>query len=198
MEVSEKTVVSPELQTEARKQLEDYRSVVHQLMQLTGVRFAIDDFGVGNSSLSRLDRLKPHYVKVDRDILSFDTQMASTLIRYLIDSQNKQGASVILEGVDIHSKLSLDELVKDIGVGIIQGHSLSKAVTGFDAAWEHETCERVKRDLGWQSTSLVIFRQFCNRCLSNTGRDEKHRHRYSETGIGVWLFDEWSQERLCR
>ena len=155
MEVSEKTVVSPELQTEARQQLEDYRAVVHQLMQLTGVRFAIDDFGVGNSSLSRLDRLKPHYVKIDRDILSFDTQMASTLIRYLIDSQNRQGASVILEGVDIHSKLTLDELVKDIGVGIIQGHSLSKAVSGFDAAWEHETCERVKRDLGWQSVPAV-------------------------------------------
>ena len=149
MEVSEKTLVSPELQMEARKQLEDYRDVVMQLMQLTGVRFAIDDFGVGNSSLSRLDSLKPHYVKIDRDILSFDTQMSSTLIRYLVDSQNQQGASVILEGVDIHSKLSLDELVKDIGVGIIQGHSLSKAVSGFDADWERSTCQRVKRDLGW-------------------------------------------------
>ena len=151
MEVSEKTVVSPEHQTEARKQLEDYRSVIDQLVKMTGVRFAIDDFGVGNSSLSRLDRLKPHYVKVDRDILSFDTQMASTLIRYLIDTQNLQGASVILEGVDIHSKLSLDELVKDIGVGIIQGHCLSKAVPVFDSDWENRTCERVKQDLGWGS-----------------------------------------------
>jgi len=151
MEVSEKTVVSPEHQIEARQQLDDYRSVVDQLMQLTGVRFAIDDFGVGNSSLSRLDRLKPHYVKIDRDILSFDTNMASTLIRYLIDSQSQEGASVILEGVDIHSKLSLDELVKEIGVGIIQGHSLSKAVSGFDAAWEYQTCERVKGELGWTS-----------------------------------------------
>ena len=119
MEVSEKTVVSPELQTEARKQLDEYRNVVHQLTQLTGVRFAIDDFGVGNSSLSRLDRLKPHYVKIDRDILSFDTNMASTLIRYLVGSQKQQGACVILEGVDIHSKLSLDELVKDIGVCLL-------------------------------------------------------------------------------
>ena len=152
MEVSEKTVVSPEYQVEARQQLDDYRGVVDQLVKLTGVRFAIDDFGVGNSSLSRLDRLKPHYVKIDRDILSFDTTMASTLIRYLIDSQNKQGASVILEGVDIHSKISLDELVKDIGVGIIQGHCLSKAVIGFDSAWELETCERVKQDLGWKTT----------------------------------------------
>ena len=154
MEVSEKTVVSPEFQTEARQQLDDYRAVVEQLMQLTGVRFAIDDFGVGNSSLSRLDRLKPHYVKIDRDILSFDTNMASTLIRYLIDSQSQQGASVILEGVDIHSKLSLDELVKEIGVGIIQGHSLSKAVSGFDTMWEQQTCERVKHDLGWTSAAV--------------------------------------------
>lgn len=156
MEVSEKTVVSPEYQIEARQQLDDYRELVDQLVKLTGVRFAIDDFGVGNSSLSRLDRLKPHYVKIDRDILSFDTQMASTLIRYLIDSQSKQGASVILEGVDIHSKLSLDELVKDIGVGIIQGHSLSKAVSGFDKAWEFQTCERVKQDLGWNSTRAPL------------------------------------------
>ncbi len=155
MEVSEKTVVSPEIQSDSRKQLEDYRCVVNQLMQLTGVRFAIDDFGVGNSSLSRLDSLKPHYVKIDRDILSFDTRMASTLISYLLDSQKHQGAHVILEGVDIHSKLSLDELVKDIGVGIIQGHSLSKAVSGFDAAWEFKTCERVKRDLGWSDSTII-------------------------------------------
>lgn len=154
MEVSEKTVVSPEFQTEARQQLDEYRAVVEQLMQLTGVRFAIDDFGVGNSSLSRLDRLKPHYVKIDRDILSFDTNMASTLIRYLIESQSQQGASVILEGVDIHSKLSLDELVKEIGVGIIQGHSLSKAVSGFDDTWEQQTCDRVMQDLGWNSTVM--------------------------------------------
>lgn len=151
MEVSEKTVVSPEYQMEVRQQLDDYRSVVDQLTKLTGVRFAIDDFGVGNSSFSRLDRLKPHYVKIDRDILSFDIRMASTLIRYLIDSQGQQGASVILEGVDIHSKLSLDELVNNIGVDIIQGHCLSKAVSGFDPAWEKQTCERVKRDLGWNT-----------------------------------------------
>lgn len=49
MEVSEKTVVSPEFQVEARKQLEEYRDVVRKLGQLTGVRFAIDDFGVGNA-----------------------------------------------------------------------------------------------------------------------------------------------------
>jgi len=77
MEVSEKTVVSPEVQIEARQELESYRDVIDQLMHLTGVRFAIDDFGVGNSSLSRLERLKPHYVKIDRDILSFDANMAT-------------------------------------------------------------------------------------------------------------------------
>ncbi len=154
MEVSEKTVVSPELQSEARKQLEEYRQVVQQLGELTGVRFAIDDFGVGNASLSRLDSLKPHYVKIDRDILSFDTRMSNTLIRYLLESQREQGTSVILEGVDIHSKLSLHDLVNDIGVGIIQGHCLSKAVSGFDPAWEADICQRVKMDLGWDTAPV--------------------------------------------
>jgi EAL domain-containing protein (putative c-di-GMP-specific phosphodiesterase class I) len=154
MEVSEKTVVSPELQIEARQQLEEYRDVVRKLGHLTGVRFAIDDFGVGNASLSRLDSLKPHYVKIDRDILSFDTRMADTLIRYLVQSQRELGTSVILEGVDIHSKLTLNELVSNIGVGLIQGHSLSKAVSGFDEAWETQVCERIKSGLGWNSTPL--------------------------------------------
>ncbi|MEM7258704.1 MAG: EAL domain-containing protein [Pseudomonadota bacterium] len=155
MEVSEKTVVSPELQIEARQQLEEYRDVVRPLGALTGVRFAIDDFGVGNASLSRLDSLKPHYVKIDRDILSFDTRMADTLIRYLVQSQRELGTSVILEGVDIHSKLSLNELVTEIGVGLIQGHSLSKAVSGFDDEWEAQVCERIKSGLGWTTPEPV-------------------------------------------
>ena len=80
------------------------------MAELTGVRFAIDDFGVGNASLSRLDSLKPNYVKIDRDILSFDADMANALIRYLLKSQHERGTSVILEGVDIHSNLSLSEI----------------------------------------------------------------------------------------
>jgi len=146
MEVSEKTVVTPELQSEARKQLEEYRSVVAQLSELTGVRFAIDDFGVGNSTLSRLDSLKPNYVKIDRDILSFDTDMANALIRYLLKSQHERGTSVILEGVDIHSNLSLSEIVNDIGVVLIQGHGLSKAVSRIDPQWERDVCQRVETE----------------------------------------------------
>jgi len=149
MEVSEKTVVTPELQSEARKQLEEYRSVVGQLSEMTGVRFAIDDFGVGNSTLSRLDSLKPNYVKIDRDILSFDTDMANALIRYLLKSQHDRGTSVILEGVDIHSNLSLSEIVNDIGVVLIQGHGLSKAVSRIDPQWERDVCQRVETELGW-------------------------------------------------
>lgn len=158
MEVSEKTVVTPELQSEARKQLEEYRSVVAQLSDLTGVRFAIDDFGVGNSTLSRLDSLKPNYVKIDRDILSFDTDMANALIRYLLKSQHERGTSVILEGVDIHSNLSLSEIVNDIGVVLIQGHGLSKAVSRIDPQWERDVCQRVETELGWSvSTADVVI-----------------------------------------
>jgi len=122
---------------------------VAQLSDLTGVGFAIDDFGVGNSTLSRLDSLKPNYVKIDRDILSFDTEMANALIRYLLKSQHKRGTSVILEGVDIHSNLSLSEIVNDIGVVLIQGHGLSKAVSRIDPQWEREVCQRVETELGW-------------------------------------------------
>ena len=82
--------------------------------------------------------------------------MADTLIRYLVQSQRELGTAVILEGVDIHSKLSLNELVSDIGVGLIQGHSLSKAVSSFDAQWEAQVCAKIKSNLGWSAAAQVV------------------------------------------
>ncbi len=151
MEVSEKTVVTPGMEGEPRRQLEEYRKLVRQIGDLTGgVRYAIDDFGVGNASLSRLDSLNPHYVKIDRDILSFEPRMASTLIRYLIESQPERGTSVILEGVDIHSHFKLTELVNDMGVGLVQGYCLSKAVSDINRHWERALCNSAAEQVGWQ------------------------------------------------
>lgn len=152
MEVSEKTVISPGMEGEPRKQLEEYRKLVRQMGELTGgIRYAIDDFGVGNASLSRLDSLNPHYVKIDRDILSFERRMASTLIRYLIESQPERGTSVILEGVDIHSSFKLSELVNELGVSLVQGYCLSKAVSNIGPQWEENLCRHAAEQVGWQA-----------------------------------------------
>ena len=155
MEVSEKTVVTPGMEGEPRRQLEEYRKLVRQIGDLTGgIRYAIDDFGVGNASLSRLDSLNPHYVKIDRDILSFEPRMASTLIRYLIESQPERGTSVILEGVDIHSHFKLTELVNDMGVGLVQGYCLSKAVSDINARWEQDLCNNAAEQVGWHHPAV--------------------------------------------
>ncbi len=156
MEVSEKTVVTPGTEGEPRRQLEEYRKLVRQIGDLTGgIRYAIDDFGVGNASLSRLDSLNPHYVKIDRDILSFEPRMASTLIRYLIESQPERGTSVILEGVDIHSHFKLAELVNEMGVGLVQGYCLSKAVSDINARWEEDLINSAAQQVGWQCESIL-------------------------------------------
>ncbi len=95
---------------------------VHQLK----IRFAIDDFGVGYASVSRLAGLSPSYVKIDRDILHHPP--SDVIIRFvheLVGANNLNPSNVIVEGVDETTPISLHRL-KEIGVSYIQGHIVGK------------------------------------------------------------------------
>lgn len=90
------------------------------------IRFAIDDFGVGYASVSRLAGLNPSHVKIDREILHH--QPSEIIIRFvheLVGANNLNPSSVIVEGVDETTPISLQRL-KEIGVSYIQGHIVGK------------------------------------------------------------------------
>lgn len=90
------------------------------------IRFAIDDFGVGYASVSRLAGLNPSHVKIDREILHH--QPSDIIIRFvhdLVGANNLNPSSVIVEGVDETTPISLHRL-KEIGVSYIQGHIVGK------------------------------------------------------------------------
>jgi EAL domain-containing protein (putative c-di-GMP-specific phosphodiesterase class I) len=90
------------------------------------IRFAIDDFGVGFASVSRLAGLYPSHVKIDREILYH--QNSDVIIRFvheLVSANNLNPSIVIVEGVDETTPISLSRL-KEIGVSYIQGYIIGK------------------------------------------------------------------------
>ena len=90
------------------------------------IKFAIDDFGVGYSSISRFAGLKPSHLKIDRNILYHDK--SDILIRSIIElvtGNDLNPPSVIIEGVEEKTPISLYRL-KEIGVNSIQGYIVGK------------------------------------------------------------------------
>jgi EAL domain-containing protein (putative c-di-GMP-specific phosphodiesterase class I) len=91
------------------------------------IKFAIDDFGVGYASVSRLAGLHPPYVKIDREILHHDSRdIIIQFVHELVGVNNLNPPDIILEGLDEKAPISFHKL-KEIGVSYVQGHIVSKA-----------------------------------------------------------------------
>ncbi|MBR8832788.1 MAG: EAL domain-containing protein [Stigonema ocellatum SAG 48.90 = DSM 106950] len=90
------------------------------------IRFAIDDFGVGHASVSRLAGLNPCHVKIDREILHHEhSDVIIRFVHELVGANNLNPSNVIVEGVDETVPISLSRL-KEIGVSYIQGYIVGK------------------------------------------------------------------------
>ncbi|MBN2093297.1 EAL domain-containing protein [candidate division KSB1 bacterium] len=135
LEISEKTLATS-LNGDGgiNQYLNDFRANMNRLSHQYGVQFAIDDFGVGWASISRLNRLLPTYIKIDREILLFEQNLGKAVIRYLKGLSNISvigGMKIIVEGVDELIKIPLSELVNELYVRYVQGHLLGKAVSNI-------------------------------------------------------------------
>lgn len=91
------------------------------------VRFALDDFGMGYSSLDLLVRLPVHYLKIDR---SFVSRMvahgkAATLVEAIIRMGHEIGLETIAEGIETPEQLWM---LQDLGCDIGQGFLFSAAL----------------------------------------------------------------------
>ena len=101
-------------------------ATVESLSEL-GVRFAVDDFGTGHSSLANLRMLPVHELKIDR---SFVTPMLNedsdgVIVRSTIELGHALGLKVIAEGVeDARTLARLEEIHCDRA----QGHFFSKPI----------------------------------------------------------------------
>lgn len=98
-----------------------------QTLQVRGVRFSLDDFGTGFSSLSYLKRLPLHELKIDqsfvRDILLDPNDAA--IAKTVIVLAQALGLRVVAEGVE---NLVQKELLMAQGCHVFQGYFFSRPV----------------------------------------------------------------------
>jgi predicted signal transduction protein with EAL and GGDEF domain len=106
----------------------DLESAIESLSALTetGVEIAIDDFGVGYSSLSYLEALPISSIKVDRSFvhgLRLGSQKYE-VVGAIVELAHTLGLRVVAEGVETERELTL---VRDLHCDELQGHLLSPA-----------------------------------------------------------------------
>jgi EAL domain-containing protein (putative c-di-GMP-specific phosphodiesterase class I) len=97
-------------------------------LQLLGIRFSLDDFGTGHSSLQYLKRLPLDQIKIDqsfvRDIATDPND--AVIVKTIISMSEALGLNVIAEGVE--TQLQRDFLDAH-GCHIFQGYLFSPPVT---------------------------------------------------------------------
>ncbi len=127
LEISEKSELPHEYNgIRYQNPLQAFKKRLIEYVSKLKIRFAIDDFGVGYASVSRLAGLNPSHVKIDRELLHHDS--SHIIIRFvheLVGANNLNPAKVIVEGVDETVSTSLRTL-REIGVSYIQGHIVGK------------------------------------------------------------------------
>lgn len=98
--------------------------IVDELM-IKGVRFAIDDFGAGTSSLKYIEHMGFSTIKIDRALtISVGEELVyKKVIEAIVSLSEKLGLSVTAEGVETYSQ---KKLLHDAGVNAMQGYFLAK------------------------------------------------------------------------
>jgi EAL domain-containing protein (putative c-di-GMP-specific phosphodiesterase class I) len=128
LEISEKLPLPvPQLPTESA--MESFRRRLGRYVREFKIGFAIDDFGVGHASVSRLTGLNPAHVKIDRDLLHQDQECSAITLRFVLDlasSRLLRAPKVVVEGFDDESPVTLRQLHQS-GIRYVQGHLIGKA-----------------------------------------------------------------------
>jgi diguanylate cyclase (GGDEF)-like protein/PAS domain S-box-containing protein len=110
-----------------------------------GFKFAIDDFGVGHSSLARLTRLPMTTIKIDRMFIGEleQDQRYRAIVSGIIRMSQAIGARVIAEGVET---LGQRAILQDLGCDEIQGYLISRpvAATALQAMLERPVARAKK------------------------------------------------------
>jgi EAL domain-containing protein (putative c-di-GMP-specific phosphodiesterase class I) len=106
----------------------DLAAAGEQLAQLRalGIRAALDDFGIGHSSLLLLQRLSFDIVKIDKALIdAASSPRACTILRRIINLAHELGMKVTAEGVETEEQR---QFLAAAGCDYLQGYLFSKPI----------------------------------------------------------------------
>ena len=106
---------------------EVFWKTVQQLQEL-GYRFAIDDFGIGQSSLSRLNSFHFDMLKIDRSFISdiLSNRRNRQLIQSILSLADSLGSNSVAEGIETEEQ---KELLMSLGCPLAQGFLFYRPLT---------------------------------------------------------------------
>jgi diguanylate cyclase (GGDEF)-like protein len=102
-----------------------------QHLRVAGVRFSIDDFGTGHSSLSQLNMLPVDELKIDRSFITHARlgSDAATIVTSTIDLGHRMSLDVVAEGVEEPEAWNL---LRQLGCDFAQGYLISRPLVPAD------------------------------------------------------------------
>lgn len=108
--------------------IEDFDAVIENMNRLRrfGVRFSIDDFGVGYSSINYLNKLPVDTLKIDHKfVLGLDDNRTRETIRIITRFSRVYELKTVIEWVETQDEL---EILSRLGLDDYQGFYFSRAV----------------------------------------------------------------------
>ena len=109
----------------------DHLASVFAYYRERGCRVALDDLGAGYSSLSTLARLKPDFVKLDKDIvLALPEPAAAAVVSAIVRITHAYGGTVLAECVETEEQADVAaQLGVDLGQGWLFGRPVRPVAT---------------------------------------------------------------------
>jgi EAL domain-containing protein (putative c-di-GMP-specific phosphodiesterase class I) len=158
LEVTESTLMH-DVETSTQK--------MHRLQTL-GIRIAIDDFGSGYSSLSRLANMPISVLKMDASfarLLEADTRHAA-VVRAMLSLARSLEFTTVAKGIETEKQSAL---LSSMGCDELQGHLFSHAISAADFAQLLRSAPALKNSEG-HGVRNVIHGKFGGR--SNNGHSQ--------------------------
>ena len=95
-----------------------------QSLRERGFKLSIDDFGTGQSSLSRVEAIEFQELKIDRSFVQrLDDRREPLVIARIVDLGHALGARVVAEGVESEGAM---RRLAELGCDVVQGYHISR------------------------------------------------------------------------
>jgi diguanylate cyclase len=109
--------------------IEDPTRAIGMLRRLSdlGITVAVDDFGIGNTSMSQLGTMPLRTIKIDRSFVTHlsDDDPALVLVKAIVDLAHEFGLTAVAEGVETPDVI---ERLRGLGCDVAQGFHWSRPV----------------------------------------------------------------------